>query len=265
MTVGAVSETSIHPAALVHPDAGLDVGVQVGPFSIIGPKVRIGGGTVIASHAVIEGDTTIGKNNRVFQFATLGSDPQDLKYRGEDSRLIVGDGNIFRECCTVHKGTDGGIGETRLGDGILVMAYAHIAHDCVIGDGVIMANAATLAGHIDIEDGAIIGGLAAVHQFCRVGTLAMVAGGSIVVKDVAPYCTVQGNRAGMKGLNLIGLQRRGFSEDAIAALKSAHRIIFRSGSLFSDSIEKVKTDVAGTREVQHLLDFLGGSERGFIR
>jgi len=263
--VSNIPETFIHPGALVHPDAQLDVGVRVGPFSIIGSKVRIGAGTVIGPHALIEGNTTMGKNNRVFQFATLGSDPQDLKYKGEDSRLIIGDGNTFRECCTVHKGTEGGIGETRLGNGILVMAYAHVAHDCVIRDRVIMANGATLAGHIDIEEAAIIGGLAAVHQFCRVGTLAMVAGGSIVVKDVAPYCTVQGNRAEMKGLNLIGLQRRGFSEDTIDAIKSAHRIIFRSGFLFKDGVEKVETEVPTTPEVQHLVDFLRVSERGFIR
>lgn len=259
------NSTSIDPSAAVHPDAELDHGVSVGPFTVIGPKVRIGAGTSVASHAVIEGRTTLGKGNKVFQFASIGADPQDLKYAGEDSALTIGDGNIFRECCTVHKGTSGGINETRLGNGNLLMACAHVAHDCVVGDGVIFANGATLGGHVTIEDGAIIGGLAAIHQFCRVGTLAMLSGGTMAAKDVPPYTTVQGDRASMRGLNLTGLQRKGLSPETITAIKSTYRLVFRSGLPFEEAIVKVRQEVQPYPEVEHLLDFLISSERGFVR
>jgi UDP-N-acetylglucosamine acyltransferase len=257
--------TNIDPRAAVHPDAELDQGVSVGPFTVIGPKVRIGAGTSVASHAVIEGRTTLGKDNRVFQFASIGADPQDLKYGGEDSVLIIGDGNTFRECCTVNRGTAGGINETRLGNNILLMACSHVAHDCVLGDGVIFANGATLGGHVTIEDGALISAFAAVHQFCRVGLLGMVAGGSMVVKDVPPYTTVQGDRASMRGLNLTGLQRKGFSPEAISAIKSAYRIVFRSGLALEEAVVKVRQEVDSCPEVEHLLDFLMSAERGFVR
>jgi UDP-N-acetylglucosamine acyltransferase len=257
--------TNIDPRAVVHPEAELDHGVSVGPFAVIGPNVRIGSGTTVGPHAVVEGRTTMGKNNRVFQFASIGADPQDLKYAGEDTGLTIGDGNTFRECCTVNKGTEGGINETRLGNGILLMAYSHVAHDCVLGDGVIFANCATLGGHVTIGDGAIIGGLAAVHQFCRVGALAMLSGGSMATKDVPPYTTVQGDRASMRGLNLTGLQRSGFSAETIAALKSTYRIVFRSGLAFEEAVVKVRLDIESCPEVDHLLDFLMSAERGFVR
>ncbi len=265
MSMGPGKQTSIDPRAVVHPGAELDHGVSIGPFAVIGPNVRIGTGTSVASHGIVEGRTTMGKNNRVFQFASVGSDPQDLKYSGEDSELIIGDGNTFRECCTVHRGTADGSNETRMGSGILLMAYSHVAHDCVVHDGAILANGATLAGHVTIEDGAIIGGLAAVHQFCRVGTLAMLAGGSMATKDVPPYTIVQGDRAALKGLNLVALQRKGFSSETITALKSTYRIVFRSGLAFEEAAVKVRLNVESCPEVEYLLNFLVSSERGFVR
>jgi len=257
--------TNIDPRAAVHPDAELDHGVSVGPFAVIGPNVRIGSGTMVAAHAVVEGRTTLGTNNRVFQFASLGADPQDLKYAGEDSALTVGDGNTFRECVTVNRGTSGGINETRLGNGILLMACAHVAHDCVLGNGVIFANGATLGGHVTIDDGVLVSAFVAIHQFCRIGTLAMLSGGSMVTKDVPPYTTVQGDRASMRGLNLTGLQRKGLSPETISAIKSGYRIVFRSGLPLDDAVAKVRQDVDPCPELEHFLDFLISSERGFVR
>ena len=258
-------ETRIDPRAVVNPAAELDFDVTVGPFSIVGPKVRIGSGTVIRSHAVVEGNTTIGRDNRIFQFASIGTDPQDLKFAGEDSKLIIGDGNTFRECCTVHKGTEHGEGETRVGNGNLVMAYAHVAHVCVVGDGVILGNGATLAGHVTIDDRAILSSLVGVHQFCRVGTMTMISGGAMLSKDVPPYMMAQGDRATLKGLNLVGLQRAGFSTDTITALKASYRILFRSNMVLDEAVDTVRKEAADVPEVDHLVEFLLASERGFIR
>ncbi len=258
-------EVLINPRAIVHPGAELESDVRVGPFSVIGPGVKIGAGTVIESHVVLEGRTTIGRDNRIFPYASVGAVPQDLKYGGEDSKLVIGDNNTIRECVTINKGTEGGGGVTRLGSGILVMAYCHIAHDCHIKDGVIMANQATLAGHVVIENSAVLGGMTGVHQFCRIGSLAMVGAHSYVSMDVAPYTTVQGVRAKLSGLNVIGIKRNNISEEALAALKVAYRIIFKSSLPLEKAVKKTKKDVQAYPEIEYLLEFIGSSERGVTR
>lgn len=258
-------ETSIDPRAVVHPDASLDEGVRIGPFAVIGPEVKIGSGTEVLSHAFVDGKVTLGRDNRIFPFASIGAQPQDLKYRSEDSEVVIGDRNQIRECATIHRGTEGGGMVTRVGDGNLFMAYTHVAHDCIIGNDVVMANAATLGGHVTIDDGAIIGGLSGIHQFCRIGSLAMVGGGSVVVMDVPPYTSAQGDRARLFGLNLIGLKRKGFSPESIDALKSAYRLIFRLDLKLEDAVERVRNGVTDCPEVRHLIDFIEASERGITR
>ena len=200
---------SVHPTAVVAPGARLHPTVEVGPFAVIGPQVTIGAGTTVGPHAVIEGRTRLGERNRVFQFASVGAQPQDLKYAGEDSALEIGNENLIREFTTLHKGTTGGGGVTRIGDRNLFMAYAHVAHDCQVGNGCVFANAATLGGHVEVGDHVILGGLAAVHQHTRIGRHAFVAGGAMVVMDVPPFCTAQGDRAELVGVNSIGLARHG--------------------------------------------------------
>ena len=258
-------EALIDPRAIVHLGAELDTGVKIGPFSIIGPHVKIGSGTVIESHVVLEGRTTIGRDNRIFPYASVGAVPQDLKYGGEDSELVIGDNNTVRECVTINKGTEGGGMVTRLGNGILVMAYCHIAHDCQIGDGVIMANQATLAGHVEIQDNAVLGGMTGIHQFCRIGSLAMVGAHSYVSMDVAPYTTVQGVRAKLSGLNITGIKRSNISEESLAALKVAYRIIFKSSLLLENAVEKIAENGPASPEVDQFVDFISSSERGVIR
>jgi UDP-N-acetylglucosamine acyltransferase len=258
-------ETLIHEQALVHPGAQLDEGVEVGPFSVIGPMVRIGAGTVVSSHAVIEGRTTIGRDNRIFQFASVGTIPQDLKYDGEDSELVIGDRNRIRECSTFHLGTEDGGMLTRIGDDNLFMAYCHVAHDCIVGNGVIMANAATLGGHVVVDDQAIIGGLTGVHQFCRIGSMTMIAASSLVAQDIPPYTTAQGDRAALVGLNVEGLKRKGFSKETISSLKAAYRTLFRSGMTMADAVAALKTQDMTSPEVSNLLAFVENSERGVAR
>ncbi len=258
-------EALIDSRAIVHPGAELDTGVRIGPFSIIGPHVRIGSGTVVESHVVLEGKTTIGRDNRIFPYASVGAVPQDLKYGGEDSELVIGDNNTIRECVTINKGTEGGGGVTRLDSDILVMAYCHIAHDCHIKDGVIMANQATLAGHVIIENSAVLGGMTGIHQFCRIGSLAMVGAHSYVTMDVAPYTTVHGLRAKVSGLNLIGIKRKDISEETVAALKNAYRIIFKSSLPLEKAARKVRKDVKAYPEIEYFLEFIGNSERGVTR
>lgn len=257
--------TLIDPHAVVHSGAQLDEGVRIGPFAVIGKNVRIGKDTVVGPHAVIEGRTTIGSGNRVFQFASVGAVPQDLKYRGEDSELIIGDRNRIRECVTIHLGTEGGGMVTRIGDDNLFMAYSHVAHDCQIGNDVIMANAATLGGHTTLEDGVIMGGLAGIHQFCLIGRQAFIAAASVVVMDVPPYTTVQGDRARLIGLNLEGLKRRNVSPEAIAGLKKAFRILFRSDLVLEEAVERAKTEAGDFPEVGNFIDFVKRSGRGIIR
>src|SRR5262249_8393516 len=247
---------SVHPTAIVAPGAKLHATVEVGPYAVIGPQVEIGAGTTVGPHAVIEGRTRLGERNRVFQFASVGAQPQDLKYAGEDSALEIGNENLIREFTTLHKGTTGGGGVTRIGNRNLFMAYAHVAHDCQVGNGCVLANAATLGGHVGIGDHVILGGLAAVHQFTRIGKHAFVAGGAMVVLDVAPFGTAQGDRAELVGINSIGLARHGFSEDQIARVKEAYRILFRSKLPLEEAVERLRTELGKEPEIQEMLSFV---------
>jgi UDP-N-acetylglucosamine acyltransferase len=255
----------IHETAIVHPDAELGQGVSVGPYSIIDANVSIGDGTWIGPHVVIRDYVKIGKNNRIYQFSSIGEVPQDLKFNGEVTHLDIGDDNIIREFVTISRGTELGGGITRVGSNCLLMAYVHVAHDCRIGDFVVMANAATLAGHISIEDYAIIGGLVAIHQFSRVGAYAMVGGKSAVNKDVAPFLTVAGDRAKPYGLNIVGLKRKGFSANEIRELKEAYRIIFRSGITLEDALKQTREKFPDSPRVQYFIDFISKSQRGICR
>ncbi len=256
---------SVHPTAIVASGARLHPTVEVGPYVVIGAQVEIGAGTTVGPHAVIEGRTRLGERNRVFQFASVGAQPQDLKYAGEDSALEIGNENLIREFTTLHKGTTGGGGVTRIGDGNLFMAYAHVAHDCQVGSGCVFANGATLGGHVEVGDHAILGGLAAVHQFTRIGRHAFVAGGSMVVMDVPPFCTAQGDRAELVGINSVGLARHGFGEEQIARVKEAYRILFRSKLPLEEAIERLRTELGDQPEIQVLLGFVTTSHRGLTR
>ncbi len=261
----SVSMSRIHPTAIVHPEAHLHPSVQIGPYAIIGPKVKIGPDTVVGPHAVIEGDTTIGARNRIFQFASVGAVPQDLKYAGEDTRLVIGDENQIREFATLHIGTAGGGGVTRVGNKNLFMAYSHVAHDCVIGNGCILANSANLAGHVELGDHVILGGLSAIHQFTRIGKHAFISGGAMVTMDVPPYCTAQGDRAELVGLNTVGLTRHGFTEEQIRRIKEAYKVLFRSKLGLNEALAALKAQYGGHPEIDELLEFVGNSKRGITR
>jgi UDP-N-acetylglucosamine acyltransferase len=254
----------IHPTAIVDSAAELAEGVTVGPFSIIEGKVVVGPDTEIGSHAVIKPYTTIGARCRIFQFAVLGEIPQDLKFAGEVSSLLIGDDNTIREFTTMHRGTAGGGGVTRMGNGNLFMAYSHVAHDCVLGNGIVMSNAATLAGHITVEDRAILGGFVAVHQFSRIGRHAFIGGASAVSRDVPPYAMAVGNRAKLVGLNLVGLKRSGLADTALQALRQAYELLFHSELNTKEAVARVRQDVPQCPEVQHLLWFVESSERGLV-
>lgn len=255
----------VHSTAIVHPEAKLDPSVEVGPYVVIGPKVKLGAGTTVGPHAVLEGDTTIGKNNRIFQFAAIGAVPQDLKYAGEPTRLVIGDGNTIREFATLHIGTEGGGGVTQIGNNNLFMAYSHVAHDCHIGNGCILANSAALAGHVQVGDHVIFGGLSAVHQFTRIGKHAFIAGGAMVAMDVPPYCTAQGDRAELVGLNTVGLTRHGFNEEQVGRVKDAYKILFRSKLGLNEALSKLRAEHGGHKEIDELLEFISSSTRGITR
>lgn len=255
----------VHPSAQVDPRAVLAADVVVGPFCVVGAGVRIGAGTVLHAHVVIEGPTTIGEQNRLFPFACVGMEPQDLKYKGEPTTLEIGDRNMFRESVTVHRGTVGGGGVTRLGSDNLLMAGTHVAHDCHVGSHVIFANAATLAGHVTVEDGATIGAFSGVHQFCRVGRQAYIGGYSVLTQDAAPYVLTVGNRAKSYGINVIGLERKGVSAETIQALKQAYRLLFRAHLSQEEALQRVRSEIGEVEEVRLLADFIAGSERGVIR
>lgn len=255
----------IHATAIIHPSARIDAGVSIGPFSVVGEQVTIAAGTRVGAHVVIERCTEIGRDNQIFQFASVGAAPQDLKYRGEESWLIIGDRNRIREFTTLHRGTADGGGRTVVGSDNLFMAYAHVAHDCKVHNRVVMANAATLAGHVEVEDDAILGGLSAVHQFCRVGCHTMISGGSMVAQDVAPYTIAQGDRAKTIGINLVGLKRRDFSEATIRGIKNAYRLMFRAGLRLEEALEKIECDYGDIPEVQHFAAFIKESQRGIAR
>jgi len=255
----------IHPTAIISPDAHLEEGVEIGPYSIIGSDVKIGKNTLIGPHTVIDDYTHIGEGNRIFQFCSIGAPPQDLKFGGEKTRVIIGNFNTIREFVTIHRSTTADIGVTIIGDHNLLMAYTHVAHNCKLENNIIMSNAATLAGHIHIENYAIISGLTGIHQFCRIGEHCMIGGASAVVKDVPPYVIAQGNHAKLFGLNLIGLKRRNFSEKTIKAISEAYRIIFRSKLLLEDAIKKAEAEVENLPEVNHFIKFIKESERGVCR
>lgn len=256
---------NIHPTAIVDPGAKLAVDVTVGPYAVIDADVTIGRGTKIGAHAVIRPFVEIGEDNEIYQFASIGDIPQDLKFSGEESRLVIGDRNRIREFVTLNRGTEGGGGVTNIGDDCFLMAYAHVAHDCHLGDNVIIANAVQMGGHVHIGDYAIVGGLTAVHQFVRIGAHCMIGGASAVSQDIPPYVIAAGNRTELHGLNLIGLKRRGFSEETLNALKAAYRLLFRSGLTLKEADVRVRAEVAQTPEVVHLLEFIAGSERGVCR
>lgn len=256
----------IHSTAIIAPGAELDSSVTVGPYAVIGEHVRIGAGTTIGPHAVIEGRTEIGCDNQIFQFTSVGAIPQDLKFSGEVSYLKIGDRNRIREFVTIHLGTEDGGGITTVGNDNLIMAYAHVAHDCIVKDHVILANAATLAGHVEVDDYAILGGLSAVHQFARVGCHVMASGGSMIGQDVVPYAIVQGDRAKVVGLNLTGLKRRGFSTEALSNIKKIYKLVFRSNLKLEEAITQIEGQFDTSRsEVATYLDFLQKSERGLAR
>jgi UDP-N-acetylglucosamine acyltransferase len=256
---------TVHATAIVHPEAKLHPTVEVGPFAIIGARVKLGAGTVVGPHTVIEGDTTIGEKNRIFHHASIGAPPQDLKYAGEPTRLVIGDENQIREFTTLHIGTAGGGGITRSGHRNLFMAYSHVAHDCVVGNGCVLANSVALAGHVDVADFVILGGLSAVHQFTRIGKHAFIAGGSMVAMDVPPYCTAQGDRAELAGLNTVGLSRHGLTDEQIGRIKDAYKILFRSKLGLNEAMTRLKAEHGGQPEIDHLLEFIGSSKRGITR
>ncbi|CAK0771061.1 acyl-(acyl-carrier-protein)--UDP-N-acetylglucosamine O-acyltransferase [Gammaproteobacteria bacterium] len=257
--------TRIDPRALVDPRAQLDATVTVGPFSIIGPDVEIGAGTCIGPHTVIQGPTRIGRDNRIFQFASIGEAPQDKKYGGEPTWLEIGDRNHIREFTTLHRGTVQDAGVTRIGNDCLLMAYIHVAHDCQIGNQVIMANAASLGGHVKIQDWAILGGFTIVHQFCRIGAHSFCAMGSVVAKDVPPYVTVGGHPAAPHGINSEGLRRRGFADATLQQIKRAYCLIYKSQLKLDHAMTALQALVENCPEVEVLVDFLGHSERSILR
>ncbi len=253
---------NIHPTAIIHPGARLDETVEVGPYAIIGEHVAIGAGTVVQAHAFIDGHTTIGKNCKIFPFACVGMPTQDLKYDGGTTYAEIGDGTTLREFSTVHCGTrDGEV--TKVGGNCLIMAYCHVAHGCVVGNDVIMSNSAMLAGEVIVEDKAIISGLVGVHQFVRIGTMSMV-GASRVTKDVPPYMLVGREPAEVVSPNLVGLQRRGLSAEAVSALKHAFRLIWKSDLNHQQAIEKIRAELPDLPEVRHLCEFIEQSQRGTL-
>lgn len=256
----------IHPQAIVDPKAELDSSVQVGPFSVIEANVQIGADTVISSHVVIKGPTRIGKNNRIYQFASLGEIPQDKKYAGEPTRLEIGDNNEIREYCTMNRGTEQGGGLTSIGNDNWLMAYTHFAHDCHVGNHTIFANGASLAGHVNIDDYVILGGFSLVHQFCSMGAYSFSGAGSVIFKDVPPYVTVWGNRAESFGLNKEGLKRNGFSPETIRILYQAYKIIYKQGFTVEEALLELRKLAAICPEVNPLVEFLEKrSARGIVR
>lgn len=253
----------IHSTANVDSKAELGANVRIGPNCLVGPNVIIGDNCELISHAVVTGRTTMGSGNRVFPFSSIGQEPQDLKYHGEDSEVIIGDNNIFRENVTVNAGTEGGGMVTRIGNDNLLMAYTHVAHDCIMANGIVLANCATLAGHVEVEDNAIIGGLSAVQQFVRIGQLAMIGGMSGVTKDVPPFCLVAGGyRAGLCGLNVIGLKRRGFPLSEVNLLKEIYRILLQEGGKRDERLAVADVHAGDNENARSLIEFIASAKRG---
>ncbi|MBI3753013.1 MAG: acyl-ACP--UDP-N-acetylglucosamine O-acyltransferase [Deltaproteobacteria bacterium] len=255
----------IHATAVIQSGAEIDEGVEIGPYSVIGKDVTIGKGTIVSSHAVIEGWTTIGPACKIHQFVSIGAPPQHLKYKGEKTEVIIGKNNEIREYVTIHRAIAGSGNKTIIGDNNFFMAYVHIAHDCRIENNVIMANVATLAGHVEIGDHAFVGGLVAVHQFARIGAYAMIGGASAITHDVPPYVIAVGNRAKLYGLNKVGLKRQGFSREEIDGLKKAYTILFKSGLTLKDAVGKLEEEMKHSTHVAKLLEFIKSSKRGITR
>jgi UDP-N-acetylglucosamine acyltransferase len=254
----------IHPSAVIHPKAEIGEGCHVGPFCVIGEYVTLGAGCRLHSHVVIDGHTALGKENEIFPFASIGLKTQDLKWKGGITRTEIGERNTFREYVTVHSATNEGE-VTRVGSGNHILAYCHLAHNVTLGNNVIMSNVATLAGHVTVEDHAVIGGLAAVHQFCRIGKFSMIGGCSKVVQDVAPFMMADGNPAETRTINKIGLERNGYSEETILALKQAYKVLFREGLTNTNGIAKIEKELPRLPELEYLLNFVRTSERGISK
>lgn len=257
--------TFIHKTALVSPDASIGEDCYIGPFSVIGQNVKLGNRVRIDSHAVIDGRTTIGDDSHLFPFVSIGLAPQDLKYGGEDTETVIGSRNQIREFVTIHRGTEGGGGRTVIGDDNLLMAQAHVAHDCTIGNNVIMANAATLVGHVVIGDRANVGAYSGVHQFCRVGPEAFIGGYSVVVKDAMPFAIIQGNHARCFGLNRVGMRRRGYPRETIDKLNHAFHLLLAAKLNTTQALERIRAEITDCKEVDILVEFIESSKRGVVK
>lgn len=254
--------SNIHPTAVVDPSAKIDPTAVIHPYAVIGPETTIGAGCVIGAHAVVE-HTHMGRENRILPGAFVGGPPQDLKYAGEQTRLVMGDKNTVRECVTLNRGT-AAHGETRIGSSCLFMAYSHVAHDCTLGDGVILVNSVGIAGHVEIGDCTVVGGLVGIHQYVRIGRYCMLGGGSMVGKDIPHFCTCQGDRATLRGLNLVGMRRAGLSRETIQNVKEAYKTLFLSGLALEAALDKLKA-LPSCKEVLELVDFISRSKRGVTR
>ena len=255
----------IHPQAIVDPKAEIDEGVEIGPWTLIGPDVKIASGTRIGPHVVIKGPTEIGRNNRIFQFSSIGEDCMDLKYKGEPTHLVIGDNNQIRECVTIHRGSVQDKGVTLIGNDNLIMTYVHVAHDCVVGSNIILASSTALAGHVVVGDFAICGGFSKVHQFCQVGAYSMLAINAVVVKDVPAFVMVKGDTASAHGMNFEGMRRKGFSKEEISELRQAYKVVYRQKNGFAESIEILKNQYSESAKVQLFIESLENSERGITR
>lgn len=254
----------IHPTAIIDDSASIGNNVSIGPYTVVGPHVEIGDHCVIGPHVVLRGPTVLGQHNRIYQFASVGEDCQDKKYQGEPTRLVIGDHNVIREGVTIHRGTVQDQGVTEIGSHNLLMAYVHVAHDCVVGNHVILANNTTLAGHVHVGDWAILGGFTGVHQFCKIGAHAFTAVNSVVVQDIPPYIMAQGHNAVPRTINSEGLKRRGFTPQQITAIKRAYKLLYRQGLTVAEAVEKMR-ELNADEELTPLIDFILSSKRGIIR
>jgi UDP-N-acetylglucosamine acyltransferase len=261
------SQDNIHPTAIIHKEANIGNNVTIGPYSVIGAGVSIGQDTVIGNSVTITGNTSIGFNNKIFHSSSIGEAPQDKKYNDEDTKLIIGNNNTIREFCTINRGTTQDKGETIIGDDNWIMAYSHIAHDCIIKNNCILANASNIAGHVEIDDFAILGGFTGVHQFCKIGSHVITAVGTVVYKDIPPYIIAAGNDSHTRpnGINIEGLKRRGFSKEAISGIKKGYKIIYREGNSIEDAISQLHNLSKEVAEVALYIDFISKSQRGLVR
>ena len=255
----------IHPTAIIDERAQIGKGVKIGAYAVIGREVTIGDACEIGHHAVIEGPTTMGEGNRIFPFAAIGLEPQDMKFHGEASRLEIGSGNLIREYVTLNRGSEAGGWVTRIGDQNWIMAYCHIAHDCLIGSNIIMANGTTLGGHVVGKDHATLGGMTGVHQFCRIGEYAMTGGQSMITQDITPYVIAVGNRAKLQGLNYVGLERKGFTPAQIEEINKIYRVFFMSGKTVENAVHQLRAELPPSEHLQRFVEFVESSQRGVCR